>query len=189
MLLHAWYPGQEGGNALAKILFGDVDPSAKLPVTFEANISDNPAFESYPSDESSEQAKTSIMTKEYSSDTEATNGLGSSLCSLSALGSRTLDSSTQTCESNRATRRIPDNVKVSFEIRNTGDRAGAEVAQLYVSCRRNRRWQGLSESSRGLPKSFCCRANQSKPPFRLTEDPLRTLTRGQVNGEQIPEGT
>ena len=42
VLLHAWYPGQEGGNALAKILFGDVNPSAKLPVTFEANENDNP---------------------------------------------------------------------------------------------------------------------------------------------------
>src|SRR5260370_21009243 len=49
-LLDAWYPGQEGGNALAKILFGDVNPSATLPVTFEARKNDNPAFKSYPSD-------------------------------------------------------------------------------------------------------------------------------------------
>ena len=53
-LLHAWYPGQEGGNALAKVLFGDVDPSGKLPVTFEANQNDNPPFESYPSDDGGE---------------------------------------------------------------------------------------------------------------------------------------
>ena len=56
-LLHAWYPGQEGGNALAKILFGDVNPSAKLPVTFEARESDNPAFKSYPSDSDGENVR------------------------------------------------------------------------------------------------------------------------------------
>ena len=54
VLLHAWYPGQEGGNAVAKILFGDVNPSGKLPVTFEANENDNPGFESYPSDDDGE---------------------------------------------------------------------------------------------------------------------------------------
>ena len=42
-LLQAWYPGMEGGNALARILFGDVNPSGKLPATFPKKLSDSPA--------------------------------------------------------------------------------------------------------------------------------------------------
>jgi beta-glucosidase len=46
-LLHTWYPGQEGGTALAKILFGEVNPSGHLPATFEKRWEDNPVHDSY----------------------------------------------------------------------------------------------------------------------------------------------
>lgn len=46
-LLHVWYPGQEGGTALAKILFGDVSPSGKLPVTFYEDAAKLPDFTDY----------------------------------------------------------------------------------------------------------------------------------------------
>jgi beta-glucosidase len=46
-LVQAWYPGQEGGTALAEILFGDVGPSGRLPVTFERRWGDNPVHDSY----------------------------------------------------------------------------------------------------------------------------------------------
>ena len=46
-LLHAWYPGQEGGTALAKLLFGDISPSGKLPASFERRIEDSPTFHTY----------------------------------------------------------------------------------------------------------------------------------------------
>jgi len=45
--LHAWYPGQEGGTALAEILFGIINPSGKLPVSFEKRWEDNATFGSY----------------------------------------------------------------------------------------------------------------------------------------------
>jgi beta-glucosidase len=47
-LLHAWYPGENGGLALGEILFGDVNPSAKLPITMEKRLQDNPTSADYP---------------------------------------------------------------------------------------------------------------------------------------------
>jgi beta-glucosidase len=46
-LLHAWYPGQEGGTALAQILFGQYSPSGKLPISFERRLEDGATFKSY----------------------------------------------------------------------------------------------------------------------------------------------
>jgi beta-glucosidase len=47
-VLEAYYPGQEGGNAIAGVLFGEVNPSGKLPETFPVLLSDSPAFGNYP---------------------------------------------------------------------------------------------------------------------------------------------
>jgi beta-glucosidase len=46
-IVQAWYPGEEGGSALADVLFGDVSPAGRLPVTFPRALSDVPAFEDY----------------------------------------------------------------------------------------------------------------------------------------------
>ena len=51
-VVQAWYPGMEGGNAIAKILFGDLNPSGKLPMTFPKKLEDVPAHKlgQYPGD-------------------------------------------------------------------------------------------------------------------------------------------
>ena len=46
-ILEAWYPGEEGGNAVADVLFGDFNPAGRLPVTFYQSVKDLPAFEDY----------------------------------------------------------------------------------------------------------------------------------------------
>ena len=46
-ILQAWYPGQAGGQAVAEVLFGDYNPSGRLPVTFYKNINQLPDFEDY----------------------------------------------------------------------------------------------------------------------------------------------
>ena len=46
-IVQAWYPGEEGGRAVAEILFGDVNPAGRLPVTFYRSTDDLPAFEDY----------------------------------------------------------------------------------------------------------------------------------------------
>ena len=134
VLLHAWYPGQEGGNALAKILFGDVDPSAKLPVTFEANKNDNPAFESYPSDESSDINGENVHYDEgifvgY----RGYERLGIDPLFPFGFGLSYTRFEFSKLRIEQGDQAHPSDAKVSFEIRNIGDRAGAEVAQLYVT--------------------------------------------------------
>ncbi len=52
-LLDMWYGGQEGGNALAAILFGDASPSGKLPVSLPKKYEDSPAAKNYPGETSS----------------------------------------------------------------------------------------------------------------------------------------
>ena len=47
-VVQSWYGGQELGNAVADVLFGDVNPGGKLPQTFPARLEDNPAFLNYP---------------------------------------------------------------------------------------------------------------------------------------------
>jgi beta-glucosidase len=46
-ILQAWYPGEQGGRAVAEVLFGDVNPAGRLPVTFYRSTDDLPAFDNY----------------------------------------------------------------------------------------------------------------------------------------------
>ncbi|MFZ1072580.1 MAG: glycoside hydrolase family 3 C-terminal domain-containing protein [Verrucomicrobiia bacterium] len=112
-ILQAWYPGEEGGRAVAEVLFGDVNPAGRLPVTFYRSTADLPAFEDY-----------SMSNRTY----RYFNGQP-----LFAFGHGL--SYTKFDYSNPGIDEPfyspGDTMKLSFTLKNTGARAGDEVAQVY----------------------------------------------------------
>jgi beta-glucosidase len=128
-ILHAWYPGQEGGMALAQILFGDYSPSGKLPTSFERRWEDNPTFRSYYPENGGNRVQYSegIFLGYRHFDRSATKPLfafGYGL-SYTTFAYGKLSVTPQTGNLNEP-------VSVSFEVRNTGHRESAEVAEVYV---------------------------------------------------------
>lgn len=126
-IVEAWYPGQEYGNAIASLLFGDVNPGGKLPVSFPAALTDVPARTTaqWPGQNNTVQYSEGIDVgyRWYDRQNIAPLfpfGFGLSYTTF-AYGNLTVAS--------------PDsagNVAVSFDVTNTGTRAGAEVPQVYV---------------------------------------------------------
>jgi len=129
-LIHAFYPGQEGGTALAELLLGRVNPSGKLPVSFEKKWSYNPSFSTYYDTDNDKHVpfKEGLMTGYRHYDTKKIEPLFPFGFGLSYT---IFDYSNLKVE----LKQDQNGVKAvaSFEIRNTGKMDGAEVAQLYVS--------------------------------------------------------
>lgn len=121
-ILMAWYAGQEGGHALARILFGDVCPSGKLPFTIPSDANDLPFFD--PEADEIEYDFYHGYTLCDKNGSQAAFPLGYGLSYTSFAYSNLRLSTTEIS---------PDGELVaSVDLRNTGDRAGAEVVQLYV---------------------------------------------------------
>ena len=128
-LLHAWYPGQEGGTALAQVLFGAYSPSGKLPASFERRWEDNPTFKSYypqKNDKHVEYAE-GIFVGYRHFDRSTVKPLFPFGYGLSYTHFEYADLKI-TPEPAGA----KELVSVSFKIKNAGLREGAEVAELYV---------------------------------------------------------
>ena len=127
-VLQAWYPGMEGGNALAAVLFGDVNPSGKLPATFPKKLSDSPAHAlgAYPGTNGTVTYAEGLLVGYRWYDTKKIQpqfpfGFG--------LSYTTFKYSDLKLVPGDGTNAI---VVAQFELKNTGARAGAEVAELYV---------------------------------------------------------
>jgi beta-glucosidase len=134
VLVQAWYPGQEGGTALAEILFGDVDPSGRLPVSFERHWEDNPVHDSYYPEPGTKR----VVYKEglfvgyrgyEHNDTKPLFPFGFGLSYTTFKYSNLSIQPFTGAESNDSS---GPHYEVSFEVKNTGTRAGADVAQVYV---------------------------------------------------------
>ena len=125
-IIQAWYPGMEGGNALAKIIFGQINPSGKLPMTFPKKLEDVPAHKlgAYPGDD-----KKNLYYYDdiyvgyryydtYNAEPEFPFGFGLSYTTFSY--------------SNLKIAAANKKATVTFTVKNTGKVAGADVAQVYV---------------------------------------------------------
>lgn len=135
-LLQDWYPGQEGGKAAAEILFGDVNPSGRLPATFERRWEDNPVHDSYYPAPGTNRVvyKEGIFVGYRGYEKNGTKPLFPFGYGLSY---------TTFKYDNIAIQSVNDRAKgnsfsvplfqVSFDVTNTGTREGADVAQVYVA--------------------------------------------------------
>jgi beta-glucosidase len=130
-LLQAWYGGSEAGNALARILFGDVNPSGKLPCTFPKLLSDTPAAaggaETYPGVNGQVYYREGLLVGYRWYDTK-------NIAPLFPFG---FGLSYTTFKYSNLKVTPGDPVKgglatAQFDVTNTGAREGAEVAQLYI---------------------------------------------------------
>ena len=128
-VLYAWYPGLEGGNALAHVLFGDVNPSGKLPCTFPKHLADSPAhaLHAYPGTNGTEIYQEGLLVGYRWFDTKKIEPLFPFGYGLSYT---TFKYSNLNLVPGPEALGAP--VTVEFELANTGSRAGAEVAQIYV---------------------------------------------------------
>jgi len=119
-ILEAWLPGEEGGNAIADVLFGDVNPGGKLPITFTRHVGQVPTFYNY---------KPSGMRSHWYVDYVSEKvtplypfGYGLSFTSFE-YGDLTI---------NKKTVVEGESVDISLKVRNSGSVAGDEVVQLYI---------------------------------------------------------
>jgi beta-glucosidase len=146
-LLQAWYPGSSGGEAIARVLTGEVNPSGRLPVTFPRSLEQlpRPHLDGFP------EQRNARITVDYTIEGAAVgykwfdrkrieplfpfgHGLSYSSFELSSLSADVGDKQ----------------VSVRFAVRNTGDRAGKYVAQVYVSP-----IGGAAASGWEAPKRLC----------------------------------
>jgi beta-glucosidase len=126
-VLYAWYGGQELGNAVGDLLFGVVDPSGKLPVTFPRRIEDSTAYGNYPGQDRRVRYAEGIYVGYRGFDRKKLEplfpfGHGLSYTKFEYRGLK-LD---------RANPKVGDQVSLSLEVKNVGSRAGTEVVQLYL---------------------------------------------------------
>ena len=141
-VIEAWYPGQEGGVALAEILFGDINPSGHLPATFERRWEDNPTYNNYYPAPGTKKVvyKEGVFVGYRGYENKGTKPLfafGYGL-SYTTFKYANLTSSPQ---------------EISFEITNSGARAGDAVAEVYIAPPKTGRSSALPRPAKEL-KAF-----------------------------------
>lgn len=126
-LLWAWYAGQEGGQAVADVLFGKVNPSGKLPMTFEKKWEDNPAYNSYHDHDGDKHVKYTesifIGYRGYDKlkrEVQYPFGYGLSYTTFKLANVKV------------ANQNADGSIDVTCTLANTGKREGAQVVQLYI---------------------------------------------------------
>jgi beta-glucosidase len=131
-ILQAWYPGESGGQAVADVLFGDFNPSGKLPITFYKDTTQIPGFEDY---------NMVGRTYRYMKDTALFRfGYGLSYTTFS-IGNAQI---------NKTEMKNNESIRLTIPVSNTGKRNGTEVVQVYV--RKANDTTGLTKTLRGFQR-------------------------------------
>ena len=127
-ILISWFNGSEGGNALADVLLGNVNPSGRLPFTFPAFLNDSPAYSlgTFPGENNADYKEGSLVGYRWF-DTKKIKplfsfGFGLSYTEFSYSG----------IETDKLKYKNDENINVSVNLMNTGKSKGDEVVQLYV---------------------------------------------------------
>jgi len=128
-ILWSWFNGSEGGNALADVLFGDVNPSGKLPFTFPASLDDSPAhaLKAFPGDSTVNYTEGILVgyrwfdTKNIKPLFCFGHGLSYTNFSYSAI------------KTNKKKYKNDETIEISLNVKNIGAKPGLETIQLYVS--------------------------------------------------------
>ena len=126
--LVTWYPGQEGGHALADVLLGDADPGGRLPTSWPARVEDVPSHPHYPGADGRVRYGEGVFMGYRGYDAA---GVAPALPFGHGLSYARFEYGPLRVSPARA--RPGDPVRVELELRNTGRRAGREVVQLYVA--------------------------------------------------------
>ena len=113
-ILFAWYPGEQGGNAFADLLFGKVSPSGHLPVTFYRSITDVPDYENY--------AMKGRTYRYFNGPVQYPFGYGLSYTSFDY----------QSTSSPLSSYKLRDTITVTLNVKNTGNIDADEVVQAYI---------------------------------------------------------
>jgi beta-glucosidase len=126
-IVASWYAGEEGGNAVARLLFGESNPSGHLPISWEKKITDNPSFDSYYPDPGTNKIvyRDGVFVGYRGYEHARVEplfpfGFGLSYTTFSFTNLKSIPTG-------------DGRFSVTFDVANTGDRAGATVAQLYVA--------------------------------------------------------
>jgi len=176
-VLEVWYPGIRGADAIANLLFGDANPSGKLPITFPVTEADlaHPVLQGPPPQPAAQAAAPASggpggRQQMQPFDVDYSEGLKIGYKWFDAEGKEPLFafgyglSYTTFSYSDLQTSASGDDVTVSFQITNTGDRTGAEIAQVYV----------------GMPE------NLGEPPKRLVAWDKVSLEPGESTEVSLP---
>ena len=124
-LLQVWLPGQEGGRAISNVLFGNVNPSGKLPVTFPKVLEDNPSYGHYPGDDDVVYNEGIYVGYRYYDTKDVTplfpfgHGLSYTKFEYKSLE---CPKDVQSLE----------NIVINFTVKNIGQTKGQEVVQCYI---------------------------------------------------------
>ncbi|HET6977694.1 MAG TPA: beta-glucosidase BglX [Pyrinomonadaceae bacterium] len=119
-ILEAWYPGSEGGNAVADLLFGDAVPGGKLPFTWVRNVGQVPLYYSQNLTHKPGEVEKRYWNEKFVPLYPFGYGLSYTTFAFSNL------------KVNQPEVRVGNSIEITVEVKNTGSRAGDEVVQLYI---------------------------------------------------------